>query len=142
MARRAGRKQVHRRELTDEREQQVLLPVARQQVSERLARSRRARRPLAERPQVDSARLAELQERVARVLQAPQVLALRAQQDAREVRSPDAAAPPQVSSMEPRPRDGRQPAVRVRIQVQRATRAQRDAPQQERLQQALRAEAP
>jgi hypothetical protein len=81
--------------------------------------------------------LAELQERVALV---PQVLARQAQRDAPEVRWRGAAAPLQVP-MGPQLPDAGQWAVLVRIRVQRAARARPDEPRQERLQQALRAEA-
>jgi hypothetical protein len=121
-----------------------LLPVARQQASERRAPSLQAKRP-----RVDWARWVELQERVARVPQVPQllrVLAQQAQRDAPEVRSPCVTAPLRVSSMEPQLRDAPARTELVRAlrawkKAQRATRARRDARRQERLQQALRAEA-
>jgi hypothetical protein len=138
-ARRTGRKQVRRRELTDEREQPVLLPEARLRVSERRAPSRQARRLRAERPQVDWARLAELQEQVARSPQVPQVLAQQAPQDAQEVRSLDAAASQRVL-MEPQPQDARQRAVLEPKELRRLARL--DEQEREPLRQVLPAEPP
>ncbi len=122
-----------------------MLPEARQRVWARLARSRQAKRLRAERPQPDWARLTELRERFGRAPQAPQVLARQALRDAPEVRSRGATAPLLVL-MEPQQPDAPARtelarAVRAWKKAQQVTRAQRDEPQQEGLQQALRAEA-
>ena len=110
-----------------------MLPAALRRVLELRAPSRPAKQPQVERPLVDWARSAELREQFARV---SQVLAPQAQWDALEVRLQDAAAPPWVPMLELQQR-GARPQAEPAGEVPRP-----DAAAQERLQQALRAEAP